>query len=203
EDKKNRYTWGTYIYDISDEDRIKVEKLLEMFTKAVCIDDALSQTFALSYHMQSTFEGTGRTVIGNLVYRAKPYHRQPSDKHLASAIKLAEHLESFILTHPSYLRSDYLVAVPCNPNKTFDLPTFLVNHLCNRLNIKNGQKYLERIGQPKPMKDYKTVKEKSDNIRGVFRVNNTTVFNGCTITVIDDIYQSGATLHEVAITLQN
>jgi hypothetical protein len=203
DDRKNRYTWGAYINDIQMEDRLKVMKLLELLTKSVCIDDALSQTFALSYHYKSTFEGTGRTDIGKLVYSAKPYHRPTSPKQMASAVALADHLEQFILSHPSYMRSDFLIAVPSSPNKSFDLPTFLARHLSNKLNIKNGQQHITRVGQSKPMKDYKSVQEKSDNIRGAFQVINTKIFEGSLVTVIDDIYESGTTLHELALTLQN
>lgn len=53
------------------------------------------------------------------------------------------------------------------------------------------------------MKDCKTVKEKSDNIRGAFRVSNEVSLQNKLVTIIDDIYQSGSTLHELGTTLQN
>jgi predicted amidophosphoribosyltransferase len=140
--------------------------------------------------------------MGKLVRSAKPYHAPPSEKQMVSAAHLAGRYEQFIRSHPSYMRSDFFIPVPSSSKKPFDLPTFLVEQLCVRLNIKNGIQYVTRAGNPKPMKDYKTVKDKSDNIRGTFKITDSKVFDGCLVTVIDDIYESGATLHELGITLQ-
>ena len=53
-----------------------------------------------------------------------------------------------------------------------------------------------------PMKDLKTVKEKADNIRGAFQVDPRAPFKGRVLTIVDDIYESGTTMHELATTLQ-
>lgn len=202
DDRKNKYNWGTYIYGIAEDERRKIDSLMKLFERAVCIDDALSQTFALSYHSQATFEGIDKTEIGKLVYSAKPYHQAPSPKHSAKATELAKHFETFILNHPSYKRSDYIIAVPCNAGKRFDLPSVIVQHLCSSLNMKNGQSYVRKVTNPAPMKDCKTVKAKTDNILGAFEVLPNAPFQGSLVTIIDDIYESGATLHELATTLQ-
>ncbi|GIL12682.1 MAG: hypothetical protein BroJett038_14020 [Chloroflexota bacterium] len=203
DDNRNRYDWGTYIYDIDEENRQRDIDLLELFKNTVFIDDALNQTFALSYHSQSTFQGIGRTETGELVYQAKPYHRSPSEKQRQAAARLVELYEQFIRCHPSYLRSDFLIAVPPHGQKPFDLPTFLVERLSKTLGIPNGQKFVSKVRSSSPMKDCKTVKEKSDNIRGAFRVSNEVSLQNKLVTIIDDIYQSGSTLHELGTTLQN
>lgn len=203
DDNRNRYTWGAYIYDIDETNRERVIALLELFKKTVCIEDALTQTFALSYHSQSTFQGIGRTEIGELVYRAKPYHRPPSERQKQMAFKLVELFEQFIRCHPSYLRSDFLIAVPSYPEKPFDLPTFLVEQLVTKLGIQNGRNYVHKIRSSSPMKDCKTVKEKSDNIRGAFKISKEALLQNKCVTIVDDIYQSGATLHELGTVLQN
>ncbi|HVU12131.1 MAG TPA: hypothetical protein VHD90_12680 [Phototrophicaceae bacterium] len=201
-DHKNRFDWGTYIYNINDPEPSKLVKLLTKFKEYVCIDDIMDQTFALDYHSYANFDGIGKTDIGKLVYAAKPYHQIPSDRHRAKAHILAKHFVEFIDCHPSYKRSDYLIAVPPNPGKTYDLPTILVEEICTKLKMSNGSRYIRKARETK-MKDRKTLKEKTDEINGAFEIVGSPSFEGKNVTIIDDIYQTGVTLHEVALVLQS
>lgn len=104
EDRRVRYDWGTYIYNIGPEDRNRVQKLLDLFTGVVCIQDSLNQSFALSYHMQYVGGQLVRTEIGELVYNAKPYNRSPTPQNKERATTLADHLAQFI-NLSSFLRA--------------------------------------------------------------------------------------------------
>ena len=53
------------------------------------------------------------------------------------------------------------------------------------------------------MKDIETMEDKSTNIRGAFQVDVAHPFKNKTVIVIDDLYDSGATLHELANILQS
>ena len=198
DDYRNRFEWGTYIYAIDDKERKKIVKLLTTFKECVCIDDILSQTFALSYHSYAGFEGVGKTEMGKLVYAAKPYHQTPTGKHQAKAKELAAHFIDFIECHPSYKRSDCVLAVPPSPGKSFDLPTVLVEEISTQLKIVNGSHYVRKIRETK-MKDKQTLKEKTDEIQGAFDVVPNISLAGKLVTIIDDIYQTGVTLHEIAM----
>lgn len=52
------------------------------------------------------------------------------------------------------------------------------------------------------MKDLVSCQEKVDNMRGAFLVDKGAPFKNHLITLIDDIYESGVTLQELAHTLQ-
>src|SRR5438876_9665711 len=52
-DVRERYNWGTYIYAIDENNRHRVRDLLDLLKRAVCLDDELTQTFALDYHKPS------------------------------------------------------------------------------------------------------------------------------------------------------
>jgi hypothetical protein len=120
-DQFNRYDWGVYINNIGEKEREDVKMLLELFQNTVCIDDSLSQTFALSYHYLPGYN-TGRTEIGELVYQAK-YQR-----NVAMANQLASEFCNFISCHPTYRASQLIIATPpSDPNKPFDLPKFIVD----------------------------------------------------------------------------
>jgi predicted amidophosphoribosyltransferase len=204
DDVRNRYSWGTYINKVSDDEIKNIKTLLDLLQRSVYLDDALSQTFALDYHFRSQFDGLGRTEIANLVYHSKHYksQKQVLQTELEQASKLADKFIEFMQCHPSYVKSDYVVSVPGNPSKVFDLPSFIAERISTVLNIKNGKGLVQRTRNPSPMKDKLSLKEKSENIRGVFKVVDPVPFNGCTITVIDDIYASGVTLHELGTTLE-
>lgn len=189
--------WGTFVHNISEENRKDIIRLLDVFKKAVFIEDALTQTFALDHHWKPGYS-RGRTDIGQLFYKAK----YDSDEHLHSAEPLSKHFEDFFSCHPSYLYTDFVIAVPPNKVKTFDLPGYLVEKLCTNVNLTNGQEHVKRVKETK-MKDKKTRMEKIEEIRSAFEVNPTNPFKGKTVTIIDDIYQTAITLHELAITLQS
>lgn len=200
EDKFRPDYWCTYARNLDNEGIEDVKCLLELFTNTVFIDDALSQTFALDYHMQP---GEGRTEIGQLVYQSKPYNRPVTDQHKQSALDLAGYFEEFIRQHPTYLSADFIISVPSNKRKPFDLPNFIVQELSQRLSIQSGQTYIHKIKKTTPMKDVQTIQDKIANIEGAFEVANTHPFSGKSVLIVDDIYASGMTLHELATTLQN
>lgn len=200
-DKYDGYEWAAFLYDVGEQDVLRVRMLLNLFRKCVHIQDALSQTFALDYHWDSEFGG--RTEIGEMVYKAKPYRRSVTDKHKTAATELAAHLQEFMECHPSYRHSEYIIPVPSSkPGKGFHLPDYIVNILCTRLEVRNGSQYVRVKPPKKPMKDCQTVEAKLDNIRDAFQVVENAPFQSCVVTLVDDIYQSGSTINELASELK-
>lgn len=201
-DRFNRYDWGFYLNNVDAIHQEKLKRLLIRFQGAVCIDDAAEQTFALSYHMKPFYEGGGQTEIGKLVYDSKPYKRPFQESHRLKAVELANRFIEFIVDHPTFYCSDYFVPVPFLGKKQFDLPDFLVEQICSKLRKQNGKNYVIKVKETVSMKDLKTLQEKRDNIHGAFKVLDESPFSGKLITLIDDIYQTGETLHELVTTLQ-
>jgi hypothetical protein len=198
-DNNGLFEWGFYIYDIDDKGAKEVKKLLELLEKSVCIDDALFQTFALDYHFE--FSG-GRTAVGADIHAAKPYKKPMTADRYAAADALVTRFTGFIKCHPSYIRSDYFLAVPPSPNKKFDLPSYIASKICSQLQVASGQAYVKRIKNI-PVKDAKSLKEKTEAIAGAFEFTAETPFSGKLVTIIDDIYQTGATLHELGTLLES
>lgn len=194
-DQYRVYNWGTYIHGISPNDEIKLLQLLELLKQVVCIDDILKQTFALDYHMRPEYDG-GRTKIGDLVYHAKYQNSIPK------AEELITHFETFIVSHPLYSKSNFLLATPSSDPNKFSLPGFLVNALCTKLEIPDGGGYVKKVKETRPMKDIKTIQEKTENIRGAFKISDAAPLEGKIVTIVDDLYQSGVTMNELATELQ-
>jgi predicted amidophosphoribosyltransferase len=189
DDKESTFDWGVYIN--GDETTAEeIVNLLNMFTKILCIDDSLNQTFALGYH---------KDIFQKTVYAAKPYHKKLTPANIKAARKLANWFEVFMTRHPAYRNSDFVLPIPFPSQKQFDLPTFIVNAVCQKLGMQNGKQYTRMIRKPQySMKDLDTIREKMKNVQGIFQVHPNAPFQGKRITIIDDIYESGTTLQTFA-----
>lgn len=200
--KDPEYSWGTYI-DWTQDTCDELEHLLRMMTNVVCIEDQMRLSFALGYHFHSTYEGEGHTTVGEQVYQAKPYNNPFTASHREASDKLAHWFISFINRHPAYRRSDYLVPVPSHKSKDFDLPTYLVAQICKQSNIKNGTAFVSKNRTSESQKDLKNVEERRQNIKGAFTISPDAPFSGRVVTIIDDIYDTGTTIHEFTSVLQS
>lgn len=134
------------------------------------------------------------TRIGNLIRKAKSYGPTSGSKSAAS--ELSKKIEYWILRHPRYRMSDVIIsAPPGNPNKTFDLPLHIANYLsaimkyclgtCEKIQPMRQQKSLEQ--------NYQTLQS---NVTGKFKVDID--LRDKSVIVLDDLYQSGETLRELA-----
>lgn len=193
-DKYGRYKWGTYMHNVADQRT--VEKFLHLLTQHVTIFDDFDECTVLGRH-GAWDPGTGgyaRTELGELVYRAKPYG--PGDGDTRAADELVRRLEAFIGAHPTYARADAILPVPpSNPSKPYDLPRYLAQHLCERLSKVDGSRWVKKTRATRQQKEVHTFQEKVENVDGAFEVS--TQVRGLSVIVLDDLYQSGATINEV------
>lgn len=199
-DAKPEYQWGVFIDDannVIDE----IDTFLQMMMNVVAIKDNMRQSFALGYHFHSDYEGEGRTEVGSKVYNAKPYNKSVSSQNLENAQVLAVWFSSFIERHPLYRNTDYLMAVPCKQNKGFDLPTYLVKQISNKLGIANGSQFVQKKDTSHSQKDIKA-QDRAENIKGAFILSPNVNLRGKVITIIDDIYDTGSTINELGKVLQ-
>lgn len=197
-DRAKNYDWGIYAKGVSEEQRQKLRTLLALFQRVVHIEDALEQSFALDTQYHNVGNGLERTTIGKLVFQIK--YRDGQDM----AYELMNHFQYFISHHPTYSQSDFIIPMPPSKlNKSFKLPHFLAEQLSTKLGIVNGEAYVRKTRETKAMKDCESVEEKYRVIDGSFEVSPNAPFAGRVVTVIDDLYQSGATMNEFASVLKN
>jgi len=196
-DNYGRFDWGTYIYNTTPEEIQKIQHLLTMFQDGVCIEDDLTECFALGYHSQISPLGTERSELGGLVYQAKPYRGDFTQARKNAANIAVERLKKFILTHPTYEKAELIAAVPPSRPNLPNLPIYLVEQLAQQLNKQNGTQLIQKLRTTLPMKDCKTIKEKIENLKGAFALYPQANVTQKRIILIDDIYQTGFTLNEV------
>ncbi|MCU0466368.1 MAG: hypothetical protein MUF38_17590, partial [Anaerolineae bacterium] len=100
-------------------------------------------------------------------------------------------------------RADYIVSVPSSPNKEkYDVPVNISQQLSTILNMKNGAQYVFKTKDTQ-MKNMQTGKQKADHIRDAFSILPNNPFQNKSVIIIDDIYDSGATLNELGNVLRS
>ena len=200
EDRFGRFEWGTYIYNIGDAERMRIKALLQMFQNVVCVEDDLTETFALGYHTQmAPTGGYERTALGSLVYRAKPYRGDWTQQREQAADEIVAKVIQFIKTHPTYAQAEIMAAVPPSRPNTPNLPIYLVEQLATRLSKINGTLWINKMRTTRPMKNCQTIQEKINNVKGAFVLSSQyrAQVKGQSMILLDDIYQTGFTLNEV------
>ncbi len=186
-DQYNDYDFGLFINHANEQLASQISTILSLFEQYLFLDDNLAQTFALDYHMQ--YQG-GRTKIGELVYQAK-YQNGTIDQ-------LVKHFLEFIKHHPLYHQADYIYGVPSSRSP---LVQQLVTHLGRDLDKPIAPILINK--HPSNMKDL-SLEEKFQQVGKIFETVRVDEQNlqGKHIILIDDIYQSGATMNEIAQRLQ-
>jgi hypothetical protein len=200
DDRYMRYEWGTYVYNADPAITNDVTTLLDLCQQHVFLDDDLTECFALDYHtVLNPSGGYSRTSTGSLVYQAKPYNRKPSKRNFNATHALAQQMLAFIQQHPTYKRSEVILASPPSRlNKPFDLPSELVQHILDSYDtMVDGRQWIKKVQATRPMKDCHTIPDKINNVRNAFAVTENARFQGETVLLVDDIYQSGFTMNEI------
>lgn len=114
----------------------------------------------------------------------------------ASALKpLVEEAMKLCGEHPELSQVDALVPVPPSTPRAVDPVTLFCGSMAKALDLP-VMRCVERARPTKPQKEMHTLAQKRANVAGVFTVNASLA--GKRVLLIDDLYDSGATLDEVA-----
>ena len=151
--------------------------------------------YALDLHVKSSdFLGyderghpqydTTRTELGELVYKLKYGHDKTVLDDIISIIRSSSPFKSI----------DVIIPVP--PSKTsraFQPVVEIAKRLGNVLGIQVLTNAVIKVKNTPELKDLSTFQEKYDILKDAFEIGNGTIKNK-TVLLLDDLYQSGATL---------
>ena len=190
----------TYLNALSAGDATDIEQWIKLVSKYVAIRDFLSMTFALDYDKKSGNPDNEQTKIGKLRSRAKPYGQTPTKDTYNAADELVTECVRFLSRIECYLEySDVIVAVPSShPKRQYNLPRYLAKNISDNVDKPD---YSENVKSQKhkEIKDA-SVAEKLTILKGTIQVDKE-VFKNKGVILLDDLYQSGATMNYVAMKL--
>ena len=144
--------------------------------------------WSLGFHSRFSGGDWTRSDIGNLTYRLK-YEGDAS----ALAALVTQTLE-LIKANPELTRVDAILPVPPSTSR----PTDPVQAFCGALAERIGiplQTDLVKTRQTLPQKEMKTLAQKRANVSGAFGLRGDV--KGKRLLLVDDLFDSGATLDEI------
>ena len=149
--------------------------------------------WALDFHSRFSGSTWQRSGVGELVHRLK----YQNDR--GALAPLVEHAMSLCAEHPELADVDALVPVPPSQPRPNDPVRTFSAALSGRLN-KPVLLTVTKTRHTSPQKDMHTLAQKKANVAGAFAVQGDV--RGKRLLVVDDLFDSGATLEEVARVLR-
>lgn len=152
----------------------------------------------LDQHSHPIDSNHKRTKMGEMVYRFKYRFEKELSSPLANIV-------SEIIKSNSILNSAELILTvpPSFTSRPFDPLSILAEKISKKIYILYQKDILERTKITTLQKHLFDLKDKIENVKGVFRIKNPELVKGKKILLIDDIYDSGATLNELSRILKS
>ncbi|MEM7047685.1 MAG: hypothetical protein AAF442_08595 [Pseudomonadota bacterium] len=155
-------------------------------------------TIALGMYIQHK-EASSLTELGEIIRQTK------ERKCPISLKKIEKRIDTFFDKHPEYKNVDGICAVPGNKNKPYHLPNDLANYIAKQLNKPNYTNHLHLARQKESIKevtkDKGFLKQKLDIWKNAAPTYGGPSLENKRLLLVDDNYQSGASIHYVAMVL--
>ena len=146
--------------------------------------------FALDSHSKFVGAQNLRTELGDLMYRFK----YSDERNLGETI--AARAADFIATHLE-LQADLIVPIPSTKkDRAYDPVPLLAQLISAQTKIPLNDTALVKTRTTLPQKEMVNSAQKTSNVAGAFCVTDTNVVRAKRVLVLDDLYDSGATLAE-------
>jgi superfamily II DNA helicase RecQ len=154
--------------------------------------------FALANHTEIHEGKRDYTAIGRMVYEFK---YQGNRSHLDT---LTNEIVRFIDENENYKKADIIVPVPSTASdRDYDPVSLIVQRISECTGIPVTSDVLVKARKARPQKQLVNITQKKLNVKGAFKINNREKINRKTIILVDDLYDSGATLNECVRVLRS
>ena len=131
-----------------------------------------------------------RSEIGELVYR---YKYQQDMSVLPTLIDISGIF--FLKDHPDIVRVDAVVPIPPSSSRPDDPVSLFTAGVAKHFSLE-FKPLLTKSRQTSPQKEMHTLAQKRENVAGAFSLNSQIL--GKRLLIVDDLYDSGATLEEAS-----
>jgi len=149
--------------------------------------------WALGFHSRFAGADWSRSPVGELAYRLK------YAEDAAALPPLVEQAAALCAERAELADVDALVPVPPSQEHALDPVGSLAEELAGRLG-KPVWRIVAKTRKTAPQKEMRTLAQKRANVAGAFAVRGNV--RGKRLLVLDDLYDSGATLEEVTRVLR-
>ncbi len=191
--------YGSYGHGIEDKEELNnIKAFLKYHNRRVFLRSLLKCMVAVDMTFESEQNEAPRTPIGNLVHHAKIQHETEA------VDKLILGMSQLILKTPVYNKADAILAVPPSCDSDFSLPRGVASGIATSLNIFDYSSDISFTAKNKRLQnetaaDKWKVLQQSGLVIEKKGICNRPPEN---LILLDDLYQSGATIHFVAAALQ-
>lgn len=175
----------------------RVGYLLRAVAGTQLLPGQFDRGFALDWYSVPGRQPRERTALGQLLYEYK--HRD----YYSHREELAHHLARFIRRHPLYQTADFLVPIPTNDQlRPFDLVGRVGEMTASLAQLPVLGNLLQKTREARRQRDLTSLAEKFGNVAGLYRCLHPRLIFGRSLLVLDDLYDTGATMDEVTRVLQ-
>ncbi len=144
--------------------------------------------WSLGFHSRITGADWSRSSVGDLTYRLK----YESDITVLSA--LTQQTLDLFQAHPELKQVDLIVPVPSSTERKVNPVRAFCETLAGKIRIPM-QTFVVKTRSTAPQKEMKTLAQKRANVAGAFAVGGE--IKGKRLLLVDDLFDSGATLEEI------
>jgi ATP-dependent DNA helicase RecQ len=144
--------------------------------------------WALGFHSRITGSDWSRSDVGDLTYRLK----YDGDTTVLST--LVQKTLDLIHLHPEITRVDVIVPVPSTTERKINPVLEYCNALADKIKLPMRSPVV-KTRQTQPQKEMKTLAQKRANVAGAFSLDGE--IKDKRILLVDDLFDSGATLEEI------
>lgn len=154
--------------------------------------------FALANHTEIHDGKRDYTPIGKMVFEFK-YQGKRSQLD-----PLMHEVVRFINENESYKNADLIVPVPStSKDRDYDPITLIAQVMSERTGIAVARNVLVKTRVTPPQKQLVNLTQKKLNVKNAFKITEREKIHRKTIILLDDLYDSGATLNECSRLLRN
>lgn len=146
--------------------------------------------WALDFHSRYDGDVASRSTVGELVFR----YKYGNEHQLAP--DLAGRWAELLAAHPELPQFDAVIPVPPSTRRDFDPVSNLAEALAVQLKVPVLENVLIKTRVTQPQKEMKSLAQKQANVAGAFALRGN--IRGQHVILLDDLYDSGATLEEAA-----
>ncbi|MBI5568142.1 MAG: RecQ family ATP-dependent DNA helicase [Chloroflexi bacterium] len=146
--------------------------------------------WALDFHSRYDGDTANRSVVGELVFR----YKYGNERQLAP--ELARRWAELLAAQSELPKFEAVLPVPPSLRRDFDPVSNLARALAVQLKVPLLENALIKTRVTRPQKEMTSLAQKRTNVAGAFALKSEV--RGKCIILIDDLYDSGATLDEAA-----